>query len=283
MSIIRKTSKPQNNDSPLEFIFSDDSVDAYDDVISQDGWDLADFRRNPIALLGHDQSFVIGKWKNVGVSGGKLRGHLELAPEGTSARIDEVRKLVFAKILKSCSVGFAPVDSIPRPGAKRGGRLYKKQILRECSVVAVGANSNALMMEAKALGVSNATLKAVFRQSKDASLAERQERARASIAKAKAAIARVNAKEKTWKKPSKSVALLTMSPATKAKYERAKAATEKARALLAGHRTRAQAEQAQAQERATNKIVGEREWQGQDVSLTWRGVKISVPKTRWDE
>ncbi|UGA45660.1 HK97 family phage prohead protease [Bradyrhizobium quebecense] len=235
MSVVRKTIA-QDNDSPLEFIFSDASVDAYDDSIDPSGWVLDDFKRNPIALLGHNPDFPIGRWVNVRVEGGKLRGHLQLAPEGTSNRIDEVRKLVFAGILKSCSVGFHPIDSMPRPGSKRGGTRYLQQRLVECSVCSVPANANALMLEARGLGVSAGVIRAIFKQSTDASLAERQAHARASLARARALLARPSATSKT--KPP--VGLIGMSAETKALYARAKGSRQRAAAVLKGHKPRAQ-------------------------------------------
>ena len=68
----------------LEFIMSDDSVDRMGDVIMSDGWDISNFRNNPICLFNHTPSFVIGKWNDLRVEKGALRGHLQMAPEGTS-------------------------------------------------------------------------------------------------------------------------------------------------------------------------------------------------------
>ena len=73
----------------LEFILSDDSADRMGDIIEQDGWKLANFRKNPITLFGHNSGFPVGKWKKIRVEGKELRAELELAPEGTSQRIDE--------------------------------------------------------------------------------------------------------------------------------------------------------------------------------------------------
>ena len=38
------------------FCFSDGSVDRMGDTIAPDGWDLADFNRNSVALWAHDSS-----------------------------------------------------------------------------------------------------------------------------------------------------------------------------------------------------------------------------------
>ena len=53
------------------------------------------------------------RWKDVRIEDSELRGRLELAPEGTSPRIDEIRRLVDAGILRAVSVGFRPLKHEP--------------------------------------------------------------------------------------------------------------------------------------------------------------------------
>src|SRR5262245_48316294 len=77
----------------LDFVLSDATPDRYGDIILADGWDLTNFKRNPIALFSHRSDFPIGVWKNLRASDGALRGTLQLAPLGTSDRIDEVIRL----------------------------------------------------------------------------------------------------------------------------------------------------------------------------------------------
>ncbi len=133
----------QSTDDPLEFVLSDESVDRMGDVIRAGGWDLKAFKANPIALLGHDHSSILGVWENVRVEGKKLLGSLKLAKPGTSELIDTVRSLLDQRILKSVSVGFQPIEATPRKG---GGYDFIKSALHEVSVVAVPANPNALAM-----------------------------------------------------------------------------------------------------------------------------------------
>jgi len=137
----------QSAENPLEFVLSDESVDRMGDIIRAGGWDLNAFKANPIALLGHDHSSIIGVWENVRVEGKKLMGSLKLAREGTSELVDTVRSLIDQRILKSVSVGFQPVEATPRKG---GGWDFIKSALHEVSVVAVPANPNALAI-AKAM------------------------------------------------------------------------------------------------------------------------------------
>ena len=146
--------------SGMEFVLSDETPDRMDDVILSEGWDLTNFKRNPVALFGHNSNFPIGKWANVRIENKQLRGHLELAPEGTSDRIDEIRRLIDAGILKAVSVGFRPIEVKDREGTD-WGYIYLKSELVETSVVAVPANPNALAV-AKSLGISSETIGMVF-------------------------------------------------------------------------------------------------------------------------
>ena len=127
-TIVKTTVSPKSKG--MEFILSDETIDRYGDVIKADGWDLTNFKKNPIALFGHRADFPIGTWENISTKGGELRGHLKIAPEGTSARIDEIRKLIEAGILKAVSVGFHPLKSKPR-SKSAPGELYVKSALAE--------------------------------------------------------------------------------------------------------------------------------------------------------
>jgi len=145
-----------------EYVLSDETPDRMGDIIMAEGWKLANFKRNPIALFGHASSFPIGTWKNLRIEGGALRGHLELAPAGTSERIDEIRRLVDAGILKATSVGFRPIkhEAIDPENPWDGTRFLEHELV-ETSLVSVPANPNALAV-AKGLDISRDTLALVF-------------------------------------------------------------------------------------------------------------------------
>jgi HK97 family phage major capsid protein/HK97 family phage prohead protease len=146
----------------LEFVLSDATVDSYGDIVDPNGWDLSRFRKNPIALFGHSSAHPIGTWADVRVEGGKLKGRLMFAKEGTSARIDELRRLVEQKILRATSVGFRPLESEPiDPQRPWGPQKYKRQELLETSLVSVPANPAALSL-AKSLNISSDTLQLAF-------------------------------------------------------------------------------------------------------------------------
>jgi len=159
--VIQKTSTQLA--AGLDFVLSDETPDRIGDIIMVDGWDLASFKKNPIALFSHRSDFPVGTWKNLRSEKSALRGELSLAPEGTSDRIDEIRRLINAGILRAASVGFRPraYEAIKDNDGNFVGYRFTKQELLETSLVSVPANPNALAV-AKSLNISPATLDLVF-------------------------------------------------------------------------------------------------------------------------
>jgi HK97 family phage prohead protease len=157
--VVHKIFVGKAGDDPLEYVMSDNTVDRMGDVIEPDGWSLANFKKNPIALFGHDSKFFIGNWANVRVEKGELRGRMSLL-DAVSDRLREIHAAVNAKILRAVSVGFREIQSEPLQGSK-GGIRYIKQDLIECSLVGIPANPNALAV-AKSLNISRDTISMIF-------------------------------------------------------------------------------------------------------------------------
>jgi HK97 family phage major capsid protein/HK97 family phage prohead protease len=158
MDVIRKVTVAKAAGNELSFVLSDEARDRMGDEIRADGWNLKNFQKNPIALFNHSSNFPIGFWRNVRIDGKQLIGDLTLAAEGTSARIDEIRRLVEQGILRAVSVGFLPSK---HEEMKNGGYRYLQQELVETSLVSVPANPNAVQL-AKSLNVSDDTINLVF-------------------------------------------------------------------------------------------------------------------------
>lgn len=146
----------------MEFVLSDATPDRFGDIVVPAGWDITNFVRNPVALFNHNPDFVIGRWRNITVANEALRGHLVMAPKGSSPRIDEIRSLIDAGILRAVSVGFKPIERKPREeGGEKKGFFYVRSELVETSLVAIPANPNALAV-AKGLHISPETKSMVF-------------------------------------------------------------------------------------------------------------------------
>lgn len=158
MEMITRATVSEVSDS-LEYVISDGSVDRHNSIIESSGWDLAAFKRNPIALFNHDKNFIVGKWHDIRVESGRLLGRLELLPKGVSQRLDEIRAAVEAGVLRAVSVGFKP-----KPGGVRAEEKilrYTDQELLEASLVSVGSNKNALHL-ARGIDLSPTAASIVF-------------------------------------------------------------------------------------------------------------------------
>lgn len=143
-----------------KFVLSTEHPDRVGDIVKADGWDLAAFQANPIALYQHMHDAPVGVWKDVRVEQNALIGTLELAAAGTSPLIDTVRSLVTQGIIKAVSVGFRALKSAPvAPGSF--ARVFQKAELLEVSLVSVPANPHAVAI-AKSYGLTDADIANVF-------------------------------------------------------------------------------------------------------------------------
>jgi len=145
----------------VQFTASDETVDRYGTVITVKGWDLANYRKNPVFLFGHDYRSpwsVMGRTVDVkkNVEEGRLEMDVMFMPEEMSAVADFVFKLYSSKppFLNSVSVGFLPIkweevkdedqEGLKQSGSKRKAWLrYLQQELLELSAVTVPANPGA--------------------------------------------------------------------------------------------------------------------------------------------
>jgi HK97 family phage prohead protease len=129
------------------FRFSDGSIDLMTDRLDPLGWDLENFRRNPIVPWNHDTSISpVGRVVNIYKNSVELGGDIEFAPTEVSEFADEIFRLVAAGYVNACSVGFVPLewswsDDPDRPF----GIDFKRQRLLEVSVVMVPALPSALI------------------------------------------------------------------------------------------------------------------------------------------
>src|SRR3990167_7012551 len=140
----------------VDFIASSGVVDSHGDVIDQNSWQLGEVLANPVALYGH-QAFElpIGQCTYCAVMNGKLECTIKFSDVTERAR--DVFKLVVEKVLRAVSVGFRPVHGAyeMRDGVEIW--VWRNAILKEISVVAIGANPEALAkMKAKALAARDA-------------------------------------------------------------------------------------------------------------------------------
>jgi HK97 family phage prohead protease len=138
----------------LRFTISTESVDREQDRIALAGWDLANFRRNPVVLWGHDASRLpIGRALDLRIEDGGLKATVEFIPEDTPEGgqfAESVYRLARQGFIAATSVGFRPIKWDYTNDQSRGaddwfpGIDFEEQELVELSVVTVPANPEAL-------------------------------------------------------------------------------------------------------------------------------------------
>ena len=128
----------KNDDDVFNIILSTAKEDRHYDIVKQDGWDLKNFKKNPVVLDSHNYcsiEHIIGKMTKIGVKDGKLKGSLvfaEMNPKGLLAK-----EMAIAGFINAVSVGFIPKEFDDKYN------ILKSELL-ELSIVSVPANPEAL-------------------------------------------------------------------------------------------------------------------------------------------
>lgn len=138
----------QLDDANLTFVAvaSTEDEDRDRDVLRQNGWDLKNFKKNPVIPWSHNYwELPIAKSMRTWVDSTNKRLLFKPKFDGN----DDFSKKIFNKyangFLTSFSVGFRGIESTPRDEANPwfGGKEFTKMELLEVSAVAVPANPNA--------------------------------------------------------------------------------------------------------------------------------------------
>jgi HK97 family phage prohead protease len=144
------------NPNVFRFTCSDESIDLSGDLIKQSGWtNLKDFEeKNGVGLWCHDSSMPpIGRWENLGIIAGKLKGDLEFVTEDIYPFAATLAKMVRGKFLNAVSVGFIPTEwEFSKDKKRPSGLDFIKQILLEVSLCPIPCNQNALI-DARSAGI----------------------------------------------------------------------------------------------------------------------------------
>jgi HK97 family phage prohead protease len=134
----------QTNDAEpiLDFIASDASVDRYNEVIEPGGWQLDNYRKNPVVVDSHDYSSItriLGISVSIEVKDGKLLNRVRFSTDNPMGNM--AYKMARTGFIRSESPGFIPIEWIRgNEAAGEPYRTYKKQELIEISLVAIPAN-----------------------------------------------------------------------------------------------------------------------------------------------
>lgn len=145
-----KTKAVDEEARTIRFVMSTADIDRHHDTIAQDGWELPE---DAPALWYHDHKIpAIGRWVDM-TTDGQLEGDLSFTRAGIDPLSDMLWNLSVAGIIKTCSVGFIPLEwSWVEDDGRPFGIDFKRQELLECSLVNVPANAAAVQL-AKSKGI----------------------------------------------------------------------------------------------------------------------------------
>lgn len=163
---ISETKEFNDDDRTLTAWASTDDVDRDGESLAADGWELKQFKKNPVLMAAHDyRKFPIGKviWIKPDPSdkpkGLKFKAQFAETDEGLDAWY-----LYRNGYMNAFSVGFAPLEEPifdeKADGKKKPRRIYPKNELLEISCVPVPANAMALVEAEK--GVKTKAFKEII-------------------------------------------------------------------------------------------------------------------------
>jgi HK97 family phage prohead protease len=131
--------KGLQEDGTFDAVISGVKTDRYGDTINPDGWELKNFKKNPVLLWAHDHTIpTVGRALKVWVEGKNLMMKGEFAPTPFA---QELKLLAEQGFLNAFSVGFMPIDY----KFNDNGVDFLSQELLEVSFVNVPAYAEALM------------------------------------------------------------------------------------------------------------------------------------------
>jgi len=136
----------------LRFAGSVESEDRDGDIIEVAGWELDNYKKNPVFLWAHNyRQPPVGKAVNVWVEDKTLFFDIKFATKEEYEFADTIYRLYKGEYLRAVSVGFIPKEWEARyegEGRDRRwlGNTFKRQELLELSAVPVPAHQDALMV-----------------------------------------------------------------------------------------------------------------------------------------
>jgi len=138
----------------LTFTISTGAVDRMGDTVDPSGWQLENYRKNPVVLWAHDStSLPVAKAPKIWTEKLSLKAEAEFTPRGMARFNDTVFDMYKGGFLSATSVGFAPLKyAFVDDPARKYGIDFMEQELLEFSAVPVPANPQALI-ESRSAGL----------------------------------------------------------------------------------------------------------------------------------
>jgi hypothetical protein len=138
----------------VDFVISTDTVDRVGDAVSADGWELDNYRKNPVILWAHDYSQMpVARSLSEQINAGKLASKAQFTPRELSEMGYMVGQMYAKGFMNAVSVGFKGLEwTFTNDKGRPCGIDFSKQELLEYSTVPVPCNPEALI-GAKSLGI----------------------------------------------------------------------------------------------------------------------------------
>lgn len=118
------------------------SINSYGFRTDVSGINLERFKKNPVMLYNHDPEKVIGKWKNITVTGNRLTA--EPVFDASDPFAAEIERKVNDGFIKGCSMGLM----ITQITKTKGVDVATESLLLEASIVSIPSDENALVVYA---------------------------------------------------------------------------------------------------------------------------------------
>lgn len=151
-TVERSVDETKDGEISFPFVLSTSAADRQGDVITQAGWDLGNYRKNPVVLWAHDyEELPVARASAVYIAGDKLKAVDRFSDDHELART--VAALYSKGFLSAVSVGFRPKKWAWNE--ERGGMAadFHECELLEHSAVPVPAHQDALI-EARSAGIA---------------------------------------------------------------------------------------------------------------------------------
>ncbi|MBO5244231.1 MAG: HK97 family phage prohead protease [Muribaculaceae bacterium] len=133
--------KEQDNNKPITFVLSDETVNSYGFVVLTEGIDTTAFERNPVMLYMHNRDGnVIGRWENIRKEGKRLLG--DAVFDDSTELAATVKKQVENGFLRCVSIGIEQIATEELNGVQ----TVTKCRLIEVSIVDIPSNENAVKL-----------------------------------------------------------------------------------------------------------------------------------------
>ena len=149
------TKGPADLDRSFWMVASNEARDRDGDVIRAKGWNLKNFKKNPVGLFMHDyRELPVFRVPDTKIEGDTFKTLMHF-PEDMGGLSDDVYRAYQAKMLNASSVGFGVEEvkedaktreefGLPAENTYGNGTLFWKQELWELSAVTVPSNPEAL-------------------------------------------------------------------------------------------------------------------------------------------